>query len=731
MALGYTSEDNLKSGVHLGGLGTGTLQIFPDGTRGVFTGQNNWEKPLGQLHWFRSGTASDYRASNPFAVYVEADGKKVAKLLQTIPLDKCPTVERIEYKGEFPVAYLTFIDKDLPVKVQLTAFSPFINKDYKNSGLPVAIYTFKVDNPTDKEITVSLLASAINCNGNWNVGRYNQVVLNEQLAGINFLKKNPHPLDESAGIITLATSKKQGEVSYLGQWPYAGEPFKGNAENRRFDVWNYFSQDGTLPNTDDTREAFGEMDEWMGALAVKFNLPAGTSKEVDFYYSWYMPKHYWGHAYQKWFKNSFSVAEYALKKKEYLFKKTLEWQEQIKRSAIPPWLKDALINNLYVYTAASWWTKKNEFTLYENTVKWPLMDSLDVRYYGTIALAIFFPELEKITMRLFARAQRQDGRIPHDLGRRQINCPSDGTTAGAPWKDLSTKFALMVYRDYLWTKDMKFLKEMYPHLKRAMEWEFKTDKNNDCLPDNEGKDSTYDLWDFDGTNSYTSSIFLASLKACEKMALILKDNKFADTCAEWSTKGQKSFEEQLWNGSYYIMGRGHQNGNIYNNCILGQLNGQWYAHLLNLGYILPKEHVQKAVRTILDLNGRASKFGAVNSVFPDGRIDNSSYHAENIWVGESYAFACLAIYEGLVEEGMELAQRSWLHFVHTALNPWSQPDVLFAQDGQLGDGELYLRNLSIWGVPLALAKHKNHDLKKLLLNLEPNLNIIFPLGGLK
>jgi uncharacterized protein (DUF608 family) len=206
------------------------------------------------------------------------------------------------------------------------------------------------------------------------------------------------------------------------------------------------------------------------------------------------------------------------------------------------------------------------------------------------------------------------------------------------------------------------------------------------------------------------------------VSLILKDKKFAQICEEWFIKGQKSFEEQLWNGSYYIMGRG-QNGKVYDDqaCIVGQLNGQWYAHLLDLGYILPKEHVQSAVKNILRLNGQASKFGAVNSVFSDGRVDNSSYHAENIWVGESYALASLAIYEGLVEEGLELAQRSWLHFTRGVLNPWSQPDVLFAQDGRLGDGELYLRNLSIWGVLFALAKRKNQTAKQLLLALEPNL----------
>jgi hypothetical protein len=35
----------------------------------------------------------------------------------------------------------------------------------------------------------------------------------------------------------------------------------------------------------------------------------------------------------------------------------------------------------------------------------------------------------------------------------------------------------------------------------------------------------------------------------------------------------------------------------------------------------------------------------------------------------------------------------------------------------MGDGELYLRNLSIWGVLFALGKNKNQSIKKLLKTL--------------
>ena len=256
---------------------------------------------------------------------------------------------------------------------------------------------------------------------------------------------------------------------------------------------------------------------------------------------------------------------------------------------------------------------------------------------------------------------------------------------------------------------------MYPHVKRAMHWQFKTDKNKDFLPDNEAKDSTFDMWEFRGINSYTSSVFLASLLACIKMAGKFKDKDFKNICSKYFKEGQKTFQEKLFNGRYYILGY-ESDELIHPQSIAGQLNGQWYAHLLGLGYILPEESVKKAVKSMLDLNCRASQYGAVNSVFPGGRIDRASYHAENIWAGESYQLYSLAIYEGFVKEGLRLAKEMWHHYCHGVNNPYSQPDVIFSESGKLGDGELYLRNAAIWSVALALAQRKpsiKKSLKKL------------------
>jgi len=257
----------------------------------------------------------------------------------------------------------------------------------------------------------------------------------------------------------------------------------------------------------------------------------------------------------------------------------------------------------------------------------------------------------------------------------------------------------MVYRDYLWWGGKRLLNTVYTAAKRAMLWEMGTDANDDGLPDNEGADQTFDNWSFHGTNSYTSSIYLASLLACERMAQASGDAEFADECSSAFAQGQRSFERQLWNGRFYRAVATEPE------CTVGQLNGQWYAHLLGLGYILPPAHVASAVRTMLDTCRSASEYGAVNSVCPDGRTDRTNSHSGNVWPGETYALAALAIYEGLVDEGLGLARKTWSNIADRIRNPWDQPDVIDSLTGQYGFGDHYMRNMGIWALVFALAKH--------------------------
>lgn len=718
----YTSKDSLKSGVPLGGIGAGKIEIFPNGTLDLFTFLNNWDAPFTEDRhkiFSKNGLVQappEGILGYHFGIFTEmADDKKTAKLLQTVPIGNYPIIEEIKYEGLFPFARLNYIDKQIPIKVSLEAFSPFIPQDSKNSSIPGVIFNFRFHNPTDSDIKTSLLVTARNLTGNWQVGRFNTIKKDNDIVTLNLLTKKALISDYANGNMCISMKEDQNySVSYLAQWNLIPECFKFNRQNIKLDAWDYFAQDGELPNIpqdlDEIRYVQSENNEIAGALCVKFDLKKGQTKDLKVIFAWYYFHPDRTHFYQNRFKDSNSVTHYLVSLGDSLHKKTTGWQQPILNLDIPDWLKDALINNLYPLVSSSWFDKEGNFAICEAPSDIALMGTLDVRYSGSIPQALFFPDLEKQEILQFAHAQRPSGYIPHDLGKKRLDMPSDGTTF-YPWKDLNTKFILTCYRDYLWTQDKMFLKRLYPNIKRAIEWINAQDKDDDSLPENDGLDQTYDTWEFHGVNSYTSSIYLTSLLALEKMAQIMQDKKTEEMARQRFNQARKSFIEKLWSGRYFIACDGSKGKDL--TCTIGQLNGQWYAHLLDLGYIVDKDKVKLAIETALSLNGSISKYGMLNSVLPDRRIDTSSPQSQSIWPGETYVFCALAIYEGYIEQAVSMAEKTWRNFTENIKSPWDQPDMLSPQDGRFLFGDHYMRNMCIWAILLALAK-KDEKVKSAL-----------------
>ncbi|MFH1753378.1 MAG: GH116 family glycosyl hydrolase [Candidatus Omnitrophota bacterium] len=693
----YTSRDKVRSGVPLGGIGAGKIEMMPTGAIDFITIQNNWSAPI-------RGASGAGVLGFHFGIFTKCEGRKRSKLLQTARVNAFPHTAKIDYEGRFPISRLKYSDKDLPLKVELTCFSSLVPGNTKDSSLPGAFFKFKVKNPSKRRVEASLLSIGRNIIGNWGIGRFNAVAIDRDQVCLTFgnNRKDTIPNDFSLGDMTISVSRAAGEVTYMGEWNMQGECFKMRETRLKLDAWDSFSKTGRLPNSNTKKAVEGESVELGGALAVHFELGPGEEKEVTFIYSWFFPVHTVGHIYEKWFRGSVDVSRYMFRQGGRLLKKTEAWQNALMESSLPGWLSDALINNLYPLFSSTWLARDGRFSTYEAPIVCPLMGTLDVRFYGSLPTGILFPDLEISAMMQFAGAQRPDGYIPHDLGRNRIDLPSDGTTY-YKWKDLCSKFVLLCYKDYMRTKDKKFLKRVYPKIKKAMEWQISQDRNKDFLPDNEGQDHTFDMWNFYGTNSYTAGIFLAALLASIRIARIFSDARSVEIYRDWFKKGRESFEGKLWNSRYFVNwvceGRGSDPSSS-----IAQLNGQWYAHMLGLGYIVDKAKVRKAVRSILTLHKGKASYGLVNSVFSDGRINKDSMHSENVFPGMSYAFASLCIYEGYVKEGLEIAKSVWDNAAYNLKTPWNQPDMLDRRSGKGLFGDYYMRSMVIWSIPLALAK---------------------------
>ena len=128
----YRSDVNKDARMHLGGIGTGNIEI---GCDGQFT------------RWQLFNTLADGFVPLMFAV----KAGDVVRLLQTEGGADWPRVKQIEMVGEYPIATLKFVDADLPVKLELSAFTPFAPLDSRVSSMPLAALVFKATEPDGRE----------------------------------------------------------------------------------------------------------------------------------------------------------------------------------------------------------------------------------------------------------------------------------------------------------------------------------------------------------------------------------------------------------------------------------------------------------------------------------------------------------------------------------------------------------------------------------------------------
>ena len=157
-----------SSGIALGGIGTGTVELLPDGEFHYWQIANpprfttvSWENEVDDGENSTGALSFYVRTKNP-------DGKTVVRKLgmKTDPKDFTyrmfgwnKPVERIEFDGRFPVCNIDYIDKALPCNVSLKAISPFVPHKSDVSATPGFYLDFTMENPTDEEIEISILGT--------------------------------------------------------------------------------------------------------------------------------------------------------------------------------------------------------------------------------------------------------------------------------------------------------------------------------------------------------------------------------------------------------------------------------------------------------------------------------------------------------------------------------------------------------------------------------------------
>jgi non-lysosomal glucosylceramidase len=745
-------DDGYWQGVPVGGFGAGT---FSRTYRGDFA---RWHIKAG-VHKYESVPA------NQFAMFQQSDGDAhgtAQVLMAGHPHGSALSSWRWDYPvgaGDyaalFPKSWYDYKSDEFPAHVVLEQFSPILPHNYRESSYPVALYRWHANNPTTKTVTVSVLLSWTNMSG-WfrtfgrdfsgspNQGNHNDfahesISKDQSMKGIVFdrNRSGSAPNDWDGQFAIAALESPGVEVTYHTTFQAAGD---GKV------IWNNFQKDGRLDN--DTTSWVSDKEQLAGAIAVRFTLKPGESKTIPMVIAWDFPLvefgqgRRWNRRYTDFYgttgHNAWRIARDGLLHATSWSDAIDQWQEPyINDESKPLWFRGMLFNELYVLTdGGTFWGRKEgthpgrpaTFAMLE-CFDYAYYATLDVRFYGSLPLLEFWPEIDKQVLREFAdtvprelpekgiwvwkteqtgvvslHKRKKEGAVPHDLGVPEgdpfvaVNEP--GWQDTNDWKDLNSKFVLMVYRDYVMTgrSDLGFLRGAWPSVKAAITYlrQFDTGKG---IPENSGyPDQTYDSWVVRGVSAYSGGLWLAALRAGEEMARTLKDESTASAYHALFLRAQKTYISELWNGEYFR----YDTSSPYREAIQAdQLAGQWYANLTGLGDLVPREMQTSALKKIFNYNVMRfanGEMGAANGMLPDGSVLDSNEQAREVWAGTTLGFASLLASEGMKDEAYKTAWGLY-HVIYQSKGYWFRTPEAWDITGNYR-ASMYMRPAAIWGIEM-------------------------------
>ncbi len=782
-----TTVKTHKSGIALGGIGSGSVELLPDGEF-HFWQIANPERLTRVSGDKKVDDGEESTGALSFWVRTKEDNGNiiVRKLgMKTDPEDFShrmfawnKSVEQIDFDGKFPVCDLDYIDSALPCKVSLKAVAPFVPHNSDISATPGFYLDYTFENISDEEIEVSLLGTFNPDLANKDADSRFSLVKHENTTGI-YIEPIKDCDSPDCGNLCLSVSG-EGEKSYivsdfrkfLSEYVAWSEKYGVSQESILFD----FRENGKLPNTDigarpeKIPENFDElsdseidrlceiykqypfvksllnrirytmpdypsdrkekedflhfvseqierMDNSFGASALcsKLNLSKGEKKTVRFVLTWYFPNHFTedgkklGHYYENLFADSKEANKFLCENSERIFDKAAAFSDLLFKTDLPSYYPDSWSSHLSTIVKSSWYLKDGKFGLWEG-LGYCGFHTTDITYHASFGLLALFPDLQKKQMKMGAAFQREDGRM-HHFFTPDLEHVDDGFDR----VDMNMQFVLMVLRDYLYTGDREYIESLWNNVWRAMDSIETLDKDFDGLPDYDTKRNTYDAWNFAGTPTYISVLWISALKAAIAIAEIMKDSERKEKWESLLEKGKKSLEEKLWNGEYYNLWR---NNEQTDECLMtDQLDGEWFLRITGLEGNFSDERVENVLRLIFDKNFD-NEAGLVNASCPEGKTTGLFTHrncqAEAVWTGIGYAFAALGMRVGL----REIADRivSTIHHNQMRLGYfWDHWEC----------GHHYTRPMSSWTtLTSALGLYVNDEEKTMRLDpIDKNINL--------
>jgi uncharacterized protein (DUF608 family) len=696
-------------------------------------------------------------------------------------------VRETTFTGAYPFARLGYHDDRLPVEASLEAWSPFVPLDSDASELPVVVFTFTIRNPGLGKAWGAIAATMKNVVG-WDTaapisgnlcslfgGNVNTAVTANGLTSL--VLENPGLPGHHPNLGQLALSTPNAHPLVVPQWKTADEflstlrlldlesaPLAGPPDTtHRATVWHEGYRATAEANRYENATPSRPGETWNGGLIIPFALDPGESTQVTVLLSWSFPNHYvnydqpardfryelsrsrmWlGNAYSKRFTNALDAASHVHQNLETLDSQSRAWSDAVLSSSLPTWLAEflaaqgALIRSPTIFRTEDGKLYGFEGTQGASTAFLPWrgysgscpLNCTHVWNYEQ-ALSRLFPSLER-TMREtdLDYVQAPEGYIPHrtllplfvkQLWNQGIGGPHNPALDGM----LGT--VLKTYREVQQGSGEEWRGRYWPNIRKLMDYIRTTwDPDGDGVLDGE-QPNTYDI-EFYGTNMFIGGLWLAALRAAEEYARLQGEAAYADDLHALFERGRDNYDRLLWNGEYYIQVLGPDDPleqQYLTGCLADQLLGQWWAHQLGLGHILPPDRVRTTLQSILKYNMRegfagydpeerafadGDDHGLVIIAWPEGgQPERPTRYHDEVWTGIEYQVAAHCIHEGLVEEGLRITEAARTRYNGVKRNPYNDIEC----------GDHYARAMAGWTILEALAGYR-YDATRSAITLRP------------
>ena len=560
-----------------------------------------------------------------------------------------PRFQKCVFRGEYPFGEATLSDSSVPLRVSLSAWSPFIPLDDNDSGIPCAILEYTLHNGSARtveyEFSYHVSHLAPGCGQDQSSSR--NTVMPER--GV-FLYNVEKPNAEGYGSASLTAIGYKPLVKAMWLRSPGWEFDSLSALWRELSTGTFTANEGS--NEIDMKGRNG------GSILLAGTLVPGESRTYPILITWHFPNGYmqvggadlvevqevagcrsfpegvpprWRPYYASMWNDAREIALYVAESYASLRARTQAFQEALFSSTLPPYVLDAVSANLAIL-------KSPTVLRLENGDLWGwegcfpdagcCHGSCTHVWNYAQAFPHLYPQLERtLREQELGRSMDEHGHVtfrsalPEGPVKHDFHAASDGQLGGI----------MKVFRDWQISGDMDWLRKMYPLAKRSLDYCIRT-----WDPDHQGglfepHHNTYDI-EFWGPDGMCTSIYLGALSAMAEMAKATGQTQEATFYGDLAHRCAHFMEEHLFNGDYFqqkveylglrntsfatmvtqvdehsgemqrLLKREGPKYQYGNGCLSDGVIGAWMARMYGIDTPLASESVQKTLRAIFKHN---------------------------------------------------------------------------------------------------------------------------------